>query len=206
MKTYLLTAAILTLGSASLAQPLILPEVFAVSGVAANDTLNVRQAPSGSSADIGDLYPNQLVEVIALNDNEQWGQIIWQEGNGWISMQYLATVQRPRMHDSVMPLGISCSGSEPFWLAQFQPDQTLAFTDYSLATQTTLTQPIQHSASAINMPPFSFAFTAGAFTGLLERAQCSDGMSDIKYGWQLSLMSLSGAGLQLRKGCCRTAN
>jgi len=205
MKTLLLTTALLGGGVAAHAQSLILPEVFAVSGVAANDTLNVRQAPSGRSADIGDIFPNQLVEVIALNENQQWGQIIWQEGNGWISMQYLAPIERPHMLDSVMPLGISCSGNEPFWSAVIQPNQMLTFTDYSAANQTAVAQPIRQSTSAIGMQPFSFAFVAGSFTGLLERAQCSDGMSDISYGWQLRLLNRSSAGLQLRIGCCKAA-
>ena len=202
MKPLFLIVAFLFTSLAAHAQPLILPDTFVVTGVAADDTLNVRQQPSGSSADIGDLYPNQLVEVIAVSDNDQWGQIIWHEGNGWISMRFLAPEPYPQMDDSVMPIGISCLGNEPFWSATILRNQMFEFSDIGALPQM---RPVQHSTSALNMPPYLFAFTAGEFTGVLERAQCFDGMSDITYGWQLRLISTQMSGLVLRNGCCRVA-
>jgi len=206
MKPLFIAIALLLAPLAANAQRVILPDVFAVTGVASNDTLNVRQAPTGSSADIGDLYPNQLIEVIALSDDGKWGHIVWEEGNGWIAMRFLRPAPLPRLPNSEMPMGIRCAGTEPFWAATIEANRTFVFTDYSSATQAPRTRPISQATTAIGMQPYSFAFTAGEFTGLLERAQCSDGMSDRTYGWQLRIINLSPAGLELRSGCCQAAN
>ncbi|NOR62804.1 MAG: SH3 domain-containing protein [Rhodobacteraceae bacterium] len=206
MKSLLFIIALLLSPFAAQAQRLILPDVFAVTGVASNDTLNVRQAPSGSSTDIGDLYPNELIEVISLSDDSKWGQIIWQEGNGWIAMRFLTPSPLPHFPNSEMPMRISCSGTEPFWTAVIWPNQMFEFTDYSGANQESQSRLIAQSTTAMGMQPYSFAFTAGEYTGLLDRAECSDGMSDRTYGWQLRIINPSLNGLQLRSGCCQAAN
>ncbi|MBL1435895.1 MAG: hypothetical protein COB08_006820 [Rhodobacteraceae bacterium] len=185
------------------AQSVILPDVFTVTGIASNDTLNVRQAPSGTSADIGDLAANERIEVIALSDDGKWGEFIWQERNGWIAMRFLTPSPLPHLPDSEMPMGLSCSGTEPVWTAFILPDQTFEFTDRSDSSLETQSRPITQSTTAIGMQPYSFAFTAGEFTGVLDRAECSDGMSDRTYGWQLRVINPSSNGLQLRSGCCQ---
>lgn len=205
MKRLLTALALLLSPLAASAQPLILPDVFSVYGVASDDTLNVRQAPTGSSADIGDLYPNQLIEVIALSDDGKWGQIIWQEANGWIAMRFLAPSPLPLVTNSDMPMRLSCTGTEPFWSATIGPSQTFDFTDYSTANRETQSRPITQATTAIGMQPYSFAFAAGEFIGLLDRAECSDGMSDRTYGWQLRIINPSSSGLELRSGCCQAA-
>ena len=206
MKPLLFALALLLLPFAAQAQRLILPDVFTVTGFAPNDTLNVRREPSGTSVDIGDLALNELIEVIALSSDGQWGQIIWQEGNGWIAMRFLTPSPLPHLRDSEMPMRISCAGTEPFWTAVLWPNQTFEFVDYSNASQESRTRPITQSTTAIGMQPYSFAFTAGEFTGLLDRAECSDGMSDRTYGWQLRIINPSLNGLELHGGCCQAAN
>ena len=205
MKHLLIVFAFLFSVPGAIAQHLILPDVFVVSGIAANDTLNVRQEPSGSSADIGDLALNELIEVIALSDDGKWGQIIWQEGNGWIAMRFLLPSPLPHLRDSEMPMRLSCAGTEPFWTAFIWPNQTFEFIDRSDPSIEAQIRPIGQSTKAIGYQPYSFAFTAGEFTGLLDRAECSDGMSDRTYGWQLRLVNPSAHGLQLRYGCCQAA-
>ncbi len=206
MKPLLIILTLLLIPLSAQAQRLILPDVFTVTGFAANDTLNVRREPSGTSADIGDLALNELVEVIALSSDGQWGQIIWQEGNGWIAMRFLTPSPLPHLRDSEMPMRLSCAGTEPFWTALIWPDQTFEFIDYSGAAQESRVRPITQSTTAIGMQPYSFAFIAGEFTGLLDRAECSDGMSDRTYGWQLRIINPSLNGLELRSGCCQAAN
>ncbi len=203
MKSALIALTLVLSGMGAHAQRLILPDVFTVTGIAADDTLNVRQAPSSSSTDIGDLALYELIEVIALSDDGKWGQIIWQEGNGWIAMRFLTPSPLPHMHDSPMPLRLSCGGTEPFWTAFIGPDQTFEFINRGEPSQGAQSRPITQSTKAIGIQPYSFAFTAGEFTGLLDRAECSDGMSDRTYGWQLRLINPSPNGLQLWSGCCQ---
>lgn len=197
----LLIAALL-IAPAAHAQLYTHAEVYSVTGVASNDTLNVRAAPNVGAVDIGDLYPNQPVEVIMLSQDRKWGQIIWDESNGWISMRFLRPTPLPTMQDSEMPTQLSCSGTEPFWSAIIWPNRSLEFTDYASSNPEPSFQRINQSTTAMGYAPVSFAFSAGEFTGLLERAQCSDGMSDITFGWQIRLIAQQNGGITLRNGCC----
>ncbi len=204
MKSVFLSMPFLLIGLATQAQPALFPEVFTVTGVASDDTLNIRNKPSERSADTGDLYPHDQIEVIALSEDRNWGKIIWQEGNGWVSMRYLRPSPLPHMPDSEMPLQLACSGTEPFWSATLWPNRNLEFKDYATDAPASF-QRIGQSSTAQGFAPVSFAFTAGKFTGLLERSPCSDGMSERDYGWQLRLLDQASGRLQLRSGCCQAA-
>jgi len=203
MKSLLLAMALLL--PALTAQAQLLPEVYTVTGVATNDTLNIRARPSSRSADIGDIYPNEQVEVIALSENGTWGLVISGEANGWVAMRFLRPTPLPTMPDSAMPLQLVCTGTEPFWSATFWTNRNLEFKDYASSSAAPTFQRIEQSTTADGFAPVSFAFTAGRFTGTLDRAQCSDGMSDRSFGWQLRLIEQTNGGLQLRKGCCQAA-
>ena len=68
--------------------------------------LNVRAAPDAGSADIGDLPHDATgVEVHGTDASGQWGQIIWQEGMGWISMRFLAPFQPATVTGTALPAG-----------------------------------------------------------------------------------------------------
>ncbi len=181
-----------------LAQPL-LPALMVVTDVAANDTLNVRAEPRGSSRDIGDLFNGERVEITALNGSGTWARIPWTGGDGWISMRYLRPVNRPEDPDSGMPLDLTCSGTEPFWLAAFRPDRHLVIANLD-GPDTVLS--IDATTNSRNTYISTFAFKAGDYTGLLRRAECSDGMSDTTYGWALELIGYSSGNLNLISGCC----
>jgi hypothetical protein len=75
----LIACVALTLtGTAALAQTTAEPSYMRVTGVASNDSLNVRAEPRASSADIGDLAFNARgVEVIGTDASGAWGRIIW---------------------------------------------------------------------------------------------------------------------------------
>ncbi len=180
------------------AQPL-LPALMEVTGVAADDTLNVRAEPGGGSRDIGDLYDGERIEITALNDSGTWARIPWTESDGWISMRYLRPVNRPEDPDSGMPLDLTCSGTEPFWLAAFRPDRHLIIANLD-GPDTVLT--LEAITNSRNTYISTFAFKAGDYTGLLQRAECSDGMSETTYGWALDLIGYSDGNLDLTSGCC----
>jgi len=202
------TIAILTLlftVSAANAQYMLLPKVFAVTGVASNDTLNVRQAPDAGAADIGDLHPDQRVEVIARNEDKKWGQIIWGETNGWVSMRYLTPAPLSELAPSGLPLGIACTGTEPFWLAEFTPAGMLDYSDISTVEDIYYSSPITLAARSINDGRGSYAFSAGLLNGILRRATCYDGMSNVDFGWALDLVFQSNDAFELRSGCCRAS-
>lgn len=70
-------------------------EMMQVVGIAGGDTLNVRQGPNASSADIGDLEEHAMVEVLGRNFAQTWAQIQYGDQLGWVSTAYLASSAPP---------------------------------------------------------------------------------------------------------------
>ena len=62
-----------------------------VTGVAANDVLNVRASPSAGTPILHFLPPDaHWVEVVEVQGN--WGRINFGEGSGWASLRFLTPV------------------------------------------------------------------------------------------------------------------
>ncbi len=191
--------AALALPAAALAEP----RVYRVTGVASDDTLNVRAAPSASSADIGDLaHDARGIEVAGTDASGAWGSIIWEEGNAWIAMRFLAPDTVEPIGGTTLPSGLLCSGTEPFWSLRLSP-ASATFQDISGAghvmslagarvAEGRTTEPVQISLSGA---------TAGSL-GIISAARCSDGMSDRAYPWSVSYILNSDAGQRFLAGCC----
>lgn len=94
-------------------QEYILPTLFDVTGVAADDVLNIRQLPDADAPIIGTLSPDAKgIEVV--EDTGGWGRVNSGEGSGWVSMRYMA-YRTDVWHEGALPDGFSCFGTEPFW-------------------------------------------------------------------------------------------
>ncbi len=174
-----------------------LPSLAVVTGVANNDTLNVRSEPRGSSADIGDLAPNARVEVLAFDSSGKWARIINGEGNGWIAARFL-TAQPYQTSPSGVPLGLWCGGTEPFWGLSLNTDDTLTF-----STQDSATRSFSRTwdARSVNTGDV-YGIANQDLQAVLRRAQCSDGMSDRLYGWAVDVLVNTNSQPGLLSGCC----
>ena len=88
-----------------------LPALHSVTGVAAGDVLNVRDAPRASAGRVGALAPGAAgVEVTAIR--EGWGRVNVGERSGWASLAFLEA----EPGGSLPEIGaFSCFGTEPFW-------------------------------------------------------------------------------------------
>ncbi|MCP5088773.1 MAG: hypothetical protein GY952_18430 [Rhodobacteraceae bacterium] len=173
------------------------PELAQVSGVAADDHLNVRAKDSGASEDIGDLQPGAKVEVLRLDDSGKWANILWEEGNAWIAARYLVPLQRP-LSKGGMPLGLTCGGTEPFWDLILNVDETTKIEIAGLEPEYgTLDWSTQSRNTTI-----TFGFRIGYSHGVLSSEVCSDGMSDRVYGWAIELLLERSGDATLYSGCC----
>lgn len=168
------------------AKAIIPPLLMEITNVPVNDTLNLRAGPSGSSADIGDLNNGDRVEILDIQGN--WGMIGRGEGNAWISLRYARQVARPVL-GSGLPVGLVCTGTEPFWSLGLMQLGTLQFNGAS--------QPILQSGVSRNST-VTYFFSTPEVVGILRGQQCSDGMSDRTYGWQVDIVTGQG----LYSGCC----
>ena len=85
------TALVLTLalsGPALATQEYILPTLFDVARVAADDVLNIRAEPDASAPIIGTLaFDATHVEVV--EQRAGWSRVNTGEGSGWVSDRYL---------------------------------------------------------------------------------------------------------------------
>jgi uncharacterized membrane protein len=100
---------------------------------------------------------------------------------------------------SGMPVNLRCTGMEPFWHAEITPDAKFNFTKMG---EETSVMPVESSIMSRNNMRSNYAFRTDRFTGFIRRAECSDGMSDMTYGWALDLLEMDVDGLW--SGCCST--
>lgn len=180
----------------ALADPL--PALFNVTGVAANDTLNVRAAPNGKAEKRGELRHNaQNVEVTILNEAGTWGRVNLQETHGWVSMRYMAA--QPDNPDYTLAQRMSCFGTEPFWDAYVVQGQMVKFSRPEDSFETPGAGLIQTSRSR----PDRYALGFGKSVAMLRKdGNCSDGMSDRLFGLAIDVQTVHGGDTALYSGCC----
>ncbi len=186
--------------STALSQDGFVPHLFEVTGVASDDVLNVRSAPDAGSPIVDKIAPGSRgVEVIALNDAGTWGKVSAGEGNGWASLTYLTELPLP---DEGIPPGMSCVGTEPFWSITFHVDTA----DFSDPTGAWSNLPMVAARSGLPWGSAAFGFDietpTGQTNGIIDAAQCSDGMSDREFGWKVTVLRQQSHGAALEHGCC----
>ena len=181
----------------------LLPRPYSVSGVAADDRLNIRAAPDASSAIVGSLAPDETgVEVVATQAG--WGRVNSGETSGWVAMRFLSPEPAPVSGE--LPGRLACYGTEPFWSLQWAKG-TLRF-----STPEDMEGPdleLQHVLSSMTLPPPHWVLVArGAaedLTAVVEPRQCSDGMSDRLFGLAVTLVRDGGDEASALSGCCSIA-
>ena len=173
-----------------------LPALYSVTGVAADDVLNVRVAPEASAEKIGELGPDATgVEVTAARDG--WGRVNTGERSGWASLDFLEAEPGGSLPDVTE---FSCFGTEPFWSLDVVAGGASTFSEPE-GEATWLTGPVR----AAEGRPGRFAVVGGAAGGTLALAisaeECGDGMSDRQFGLSAALIT-TGEGARTLSGCC----
>lgn len=193
-----LTALILTLLWPSLAFSQNLPAAYSVTGVAANDVLNIRAEPSASADVLGEIGPFALnVEVIALSPDGKWGKIGIPEGNGWVSMAFLEDI--PATDPFLVQRPLSCFGTEPFWSVSLYPrGAEYNSPDTGEVPMTVLHESVAPQGSLIQLEEGP-SLTR---TLIVTRELCSDGMSDREYGFSTRMFTEAPDGNSALSGCC----
>ena len=179
------------------------PRLYDVTGVAPDDVLNIREAPSPSAPVIATLPADATgIEVTARTATRRWGRVNTAEAAGWVSLRYLTA--RGRSIDNYnLPVGLQCSGTEPFW-SLTNRDGTLLYTDISGAERVLTVDIAQDTGIGDDLRRMvRLTGPEGAATAYLHPEQCSDGMSDRLYA--LSLAFMAGPDAPLLSGCCSLA-
>lgn len=187
------------LASPALATPeYVLPTLFDVTGVAADDVLNIRERPDAGAPIIGRLAPD-ATRVEVVGERSGWMQVNTGERSGWVNGRYLA-YRVDVWEAGRLPEGLRCLGTEPFW--SLTPEGG----DLVLAT------PEGDSRMALRKVLDSGwfrdprrALVGDGVTAVIAPAQCSDGMSDRAYGLEATVILGGGAAAQMLNGCCTLA-
>ena len=162
-----------------------LPALYSVTGVASDDSLNIRAHPDTQAAVIGTLAHDVTdIEVIALSREGKWALINAGERAGWVSARFLA--RQDLSTTSVgLPLGLTCFGTEPFWDITFQDNRSLIYATPE-GTASHLIQSMQPRPDYIDLATVGLRFVWRSsdrdVTAHILPGQCSDGMSDRTYG------------------------
>lgn len=186
------------------------PGYHKVAGVAAGDVLNIRAEPDGKSEVLGSLKPGAApVEVLEIveKDGAAWGRVHAADSDGYVAMQFLATISVPVIGETLIPQGLACTGTEPFWNVTLSTEKGLV---YSAMAQDGFALPIKFAKTAIGRS-HRFSIVAGdgktRATAMLGRnEECSDGMSGRNFSWRIDMLVERGgdAGFpQLHEGCCQ---
>jgi uncharacterized membrane protein len=178
----------------------VYPAFHAVTGVAADDVLNIRAAPDATSDILASLPPDATgIEVVAVAGD--WAVLNSGEATGYAALRFLRreagadwnTLQRP----------LSCFGTEPFWSMEIDPatgEIRRQTPDDPAPTAAPLTVAWLGSPRA---PDMAVALPDGL--ALLSPAECSDGMSDRRYGIGVQVFRTGVGYVDRETGCCRLA-
>ena len=191
--------------SAAATQEYILPTLFDVTGVAADDVLNVRAAPAAHAEIVGTLSPDARdIEVVAHDDTGQWAQVNTGERSGWVALRFLA-YQVDVWPPEGLPQSLHCLGTEPFW--SFRPgDGAILFSTPEM--QDSSLRIAQVMSTGVFRDPRRTVTALGedlAMTAVIVPMACSDGMSDRAYGLDVTAILEEKGTPRLLTGCCSIA-
>lgn len=174
------------------------PAAFSVTGVDADDALNIRAKPSANAEIIGQIGPYALnIEVLELSGNSKWGKVGTPEGNGWVAMTFLELM--PLADPTKVQRPLSCRGTEPFWSVSLLAGGAEYNSPDTGAVPLMVTGESVAPNGALVMLEEGPTLT---HTLLVLREACSDGMTDREYGFSTRLFTQAPDGNSAAKGCC----
>lgn len=184
------------------------PALYDVTGVAADDTLNVRTGPGVSHPIIDELAPDETgIEIVGQSADGRWLQLNAGEQVGWAAARFL-TRTGPDWAAGP-PARLSCYGVEPFWglEAVTTPGGISVYTRLGEEEERFATlwsgAPSGRPLNQIAMVMTGTMKSGITATAALRREMCSDGASDQLFGLSILLTLTDAEAPSALDGCCR---
>lgn len=182
---------------------------FKVIGVRGGDTLNIRERVDDpnriSGTPIRGRIPAGANGVAGTGATMQVGSSRWYEVSyggtrGWVNGRFLVPTNRKIDHE--LQSALFCSGTEPFWSVKIGESEA-ELTEpaappkrYSVAAR----EPLDGRKDALAVRLVSDS--APEISALIQHKEwCSDGMSDLQYGFEAQVLGLDDSA-KPRRGCC----
>ncbi|WP_368185488.1 peptide-binding protein [Aestuariibius sp. HNIBRBA575] len=176
------------------------PALYDVTGVAADDQLNIRAEPNASAAILGMLGPNlRGVEIITASDDGRWGMINVGEQSGWISLRFM---QRWEQGDYALTRRLACHGTEPFWSFDLVQGGQSVMQSMDGIGQIYTTGLMIAARGFTGSHAIQGSDKAGEFTAMVHNRSCSDGMSDQNFGLEIGILTTGSGETEMLSGCC----
>ncbi|MDT8854127.1 SH3 domain-containing protein [Paracoccaceae bacterium Fryx2] len=190
---------------AAATQEYILPTLFDVAGVAANDVLNIRAAPDAGAPVIGTLSPRARdIEVVGYDASGRWARINTGERSGWAALRYLA-YQVDVWPPGALPPTLHCLGNEPFWSFRPRGGNVVFSTPDAPESVMRIEQVLATGVFRDPRRSVSAQGDSRRMTAVMVPAACSDGMSDRSYGLDVTVILEGGGEPRMLTGCCSIA-
>ena len=166
-----------------------------VTGVSADDVLNLRAEPRANAPLAGALSPTASgIEVVRRSQG--WAYVKSGTQAGWASARFL----RPalKFEDGKPPSPLQCVGTEPFWSLSIAGKSATYQTPDKDAVASAIGKIEQSRNSTIVwlVRPSSGPVSSATIEA---RQACSDNMSDRIYSFRITIETRDG---QLLSGCC----
>lgn len=183
----------------------VLPSLFDVAGVAADDVLNIRETPSARARIVGEFPPDaENIEVVGYDASGKWARINAGEQTRWVALRFLQ-YRVDVWEQGALPSRLRCLGNEPFWSLEARGDSLV----YSTPEVPRTVFDIDTIAETGRFRDPRRAVTAStgrrSMTATIVPMACSDGMSDRAYGLDATVLLHRGGGTEMLTGCCSIA-
>lgn len=182
-----------------------LPSLFDVAGVAADDVLNIREAPGANARIVGELSPDaRNIEVVGFDASGKWARINAGEQTGWVAFRFLRyrlDVWQPQ----TLPASLQCRGTEPFWSFTATSDAVVFSTPEVRRTVMPIDSVLDTGGFRDTRRSVTATGTGQSLTAIIVPMACSDGMSDRAYGLDVTVLLETRGNLQMLTGCCSVA-
>ena len=173
-------------------------ETVDVSGVAADDVLNLRAEPRADAPLAGALSPTAgAIEIVRRS--EGWAYVKSGNQAGWASARFLVPART--FEGGKPPSPLQCIGTEPFWALVIEGDRA-TYSSPEVKPVTERIGKIQQSRNtniawrvSLNGGPIASATIEG-------RQACSDNMSDRVFPFRVHIETRDAT---LLSGCCDLA-
>ena len=198
LRAGLAALTLLLLPLAALAQPM--PELHDVTGVAADDVLNVRIDPEAGAEKLGELAHDATdVEVVRRSEDGSWGMINQGEVSGWVSMRYLKPQEGG---DYILARHMACYGTEPFWSLRITQGQRAVLTTPETPELSFTAGLMQSAVARLGRYSLRGGGDNGDITVVIRAEYCADGMSEAEHALDADILIDSGGDVVHYIGCC----
>lgn len=174
---------------------------YEVTGVAANDSLNIRADANASSRIIGKI-PFDGKGIVRLPDSEKsgnWCKIKYGSIAGWVHCRFLAQEGNAAFKEQ-----LTCIGTEPFWSMELHKEKLILSNPMDEKREYKVKK-FQQSMNNTNQWFVEAEKSTGEkVTFYLIEASCSDDMSDSKYKFKILIHDTKND--QTINGCCNKIN